>query len=67
MRLVTKHYKYHPLLVLTMAHYSLMIFSNFGSGEHKHREREMCPGCGCRYVETEITFNWVLGLNCGCE
>ena len=46
---VLKHYKYHLHLVVTLAHYSLMIFSNFGSGEHTE-EREMCLGHGCLYV-----------------
>jgi len=62
-----KHFKYHLHLVVTLAHYTLMIFSNFGSGEHKHREREMCLLHGCLYVETEIAFMEVLGLNCGCD
>ena len=42
---VMQHYKYHLHLVLTLAQYSLMIFSNFGSGELKQRERERCAQC----------------------
>jgi len=38
--LQVKKHKYHLHLVVTLAHYSLMIFSNFGSGEHKHRDRK---------------------------